>query len=81
MRADGSRKGFLWLGLSGKVTVMLNGQQIAEEENITRYRVGQVQKPIELRAGDNLFIEEGATIQAATCRTQIREKKLSESVM
>jgi uncharacterized protein (DUF362 family) len=56
VRADGGRKGILWVGLSGKATVTLNGQQIMEEENTTRYRVGQFQKPIELRAGDNQLV-------------------------
>jgi hypothetical protein len=56
LRADGSRKGFLWLGLSGKATVTLNGEKIMEEENTTRYRVGQFQKPVELRAGENQLV-------------------------
>jgi uncharacterized protein (DUF362 family) len=53
VRADGNRKGFLWLGLGGKAAVYLNGEKILEEEVTTRYRVGQVQKAIELRPGDN----------------------------
>ena len=56
VRSDGARKGFLWVGLSGKLTATLNGEKILEEENVTRYRVGQVQKPIELRNGDNQFV-------------------------
>ena len=56
MRADGSRKGFLWLGLSGKVTVTLNGENIMEERNTTRYRVGQIQNAVELRPGENQFL-------------------------
>ncbi len=56
VRADGNLKGFLWLGLSGKVAVTLNGAKILEEENTTRYRVGQVQKPVELRPGENQFV-------------------------
>jgi uncharacterized protein (DUF362 family) len=56
VRAGGSRKGFLWLGLSGKATVTLNGEKIMEEENTTRYRVGQFQKPVELRAGENQLV-------------------------
>jgi uncharacterized protein (DUF362 family) len=53
LRSDGNRKGFLWLGLNGKATVLLNGERIMEEENVTRYRVGQFQKAVELRPGDN----------------------------
>jgi uncharacterized protein (DUF362 family) len=56
VRSDGNRKGYLWLGLTGKATVILNGQQILQEESITRYRVGQVQKEIELRPGENQFV-------------------------
>ena len=56
VRAGGNLKGFLWLGLSGKAQVMLNGTKIAEEENTTRYRVGQVQKAVELRPGENQFV-------------------------
>jgi hypothetical protein len=56
VRADGNRKGFLWLGLSGKATVLLNGQKIMQEEGLTRFRVGQYQQPIELRPGENQFV-------------------------
>jgi hypothetical protein len=56
VRADGNRKGFLWLGLSGKATVQLNGEKILEEESATRYRVGQVQKAVELRPGWNQLV-------------------------
>lgn len=54
--ADGHRKAFLWLGLRGRVTTMLNGQKVAEDENFTRYRVGQFQTPVELRPGENLLV-------------------------
>lgn len=53
IRAEGARKGYLWLGISGKVAVTLNGVKLLEEESTTRFRVGQFQKEIELRAGDN----------------------------
>jgi len=53
VRADGSRKGSLWMGISGKVAVLLNGEKILEEESTTRFRIGQFQKEIELRAGVN----------------------------
>ncbi len=55
VKAAGSRKGFLWVGAHGHVTVTLNGEKVMEEEGITRYRVGQFQMPIELRPGDNLL--------------------------
>ena len=35
---------------------MLNGETVLEEENLTRYRVGQFQKPVELRAGENQLV-------------------------
>jgi hypothetical protein len=56
VRTDGSRKGYLWLGLSGKAAVTLNGEKIMEEENVTRYRVGQFQKAVELRPGENQLV-------------------------
>jgi uncharacterized protein (DUF362 family) len=56
VHADGARKGFLWMGLSGKVAVTLNGEQLLEEENTTRYRVGQIQKAVELRPGENRLV-------------------------
>jgi hypothetical protein len=56
VRADGNRKGYLWLGLSGKATVLLNGQKIMEEEGLTRFRVGQYQQPVELRPGENQLV-------------------------
>ncbi len=54
--AGGSRKGFLWLGLTGKVTVALNGANLLEQRNTTRHRVGQIQAAIELRPGENQFL-------------------------
>jgi uncharacterized protein (DUF362 family) len=56
VRADGHRKAFLWMGLRGRVTGLLNGEKFLEEENRTRYRVGQIQKPVELRSGENLLV-------------------------
>lgn len=56
VRAEGNRKGFLWLGLTGKATVTLNGRKIMEEEGITRFRAGQYQQPVELRPGENELI-------------------------
>jgi uncharacterized protein (DUF362 family) len=56
VRADGNRKGYLWLGLTGKATVLLNGETILQEESVTRYRVGQFQKEVELRPGENQLV-------------------------
>ena len=56
VRAEGHRKAFLWMGLGGRVTALLNGEKFLEEENRTRYRVGQIQKPVELRSGENLLV-------------------------
>ncbi len=56
VRAEGYRKGFLWMGVQGKFAVLLNGEQIAEQESRTRYRVGQFQKPVELRPGENVLV-------------------------
>ena len=54
--SDGASKAYLWLGTRGKVTASLNGQQVMQEENITRYRIGQFQRPVELRSGENLLV-------------------------
>jgi uncharacterized protein (DUF362 family) len=56
--ADGTRKAFLWVGARGHVTAYLNGEKVMEEDGITRYRVGQFQKPVELRSGQNLLVFE-----------------------
>ncbi len=55
LRAEGARKGFLWLGVSGRATVRLNGEEVTVRENRTRYRVGQFRTPIELASGKNLL--------------------------
>ena len=67
VKADGPRKGFLWLGLSGTGTVELNGRQIMQEEGLTRFRAGQFQQAVELRPGENqlLFKIQPASGQAA----------------
>jgi uncharacterized protein (DUF362 family) len=54
--SDGATKAYLWLGARGKVLVLLNGQQVMQEENATRYRIGQFQAPVELRSGENLLV-------------------------
>jgi uncharacterized protein (DUF362 family) len=56
VKAEGARKGFLWLGLTGKGTVELNGRQIMAEEGVTRFRAGQFRQEVELRPGDNQFV-------------------------
>ena len=62
VRSEGERKGFLWMGLSGKMAVTLNGEKLLEQENTTRYRVGQVQKDIILKPGENRFVFRGETL-------------------
>ena len=54
--SDGNTKGFLWTGIRGKVTALLNGEKVLEEDNRTRYRPGQFQKPVTLRSGENLLV-------------------------
>jgi uncharacterized protein (DUF362 family) len=56
VKSDGTRKGFLWLGLSGNGTVELNGREIMKEEGLTRFRTGQFQQAVELRPGENQFV-------------------------
>lgn len=56
VRSEGAKKAVLWLGVSGRVTATVNGEQALVEENLTRYRVGQFQKPVELRAGENQLV-------------------------
>jgi hypothetical protein len=53
--ADGGRKAFLWVGAHGQLTAFLNGEKVMEEQATTRYRIGQFQKPVELRSGENLL--------------------------
>ena len=55
VRADGHKKAFLWVGARGKVTAQLNGETVMVEENTTRYRIGQFQKAVELKPGENLL--------------------------
>lgn len=56
VRAEGRSKAYLWVGLKGRATATLNGEKIFEEENLTRYRIGQFQKPVELAPGENLLV-------------------------
>lgn len=55
VRAEAHRKAFLWLGVSGKVAALLNGETVMVQENQSRYRVGQYRRPVDLRSGDNLL--------------------------
>ena len=54
--AEGRRKAYLWVGARGHATVELNGETVMAEENLTRFRIGQFQKPVELRSGENLLV-------------------------
>ena len=54
--AEGHRKAYLWVGARGRVNAQLNGETVMVEENLTRYRIGQFQKPVELRSGENLLV-------------------------
>lgn len=56
VRAEGHRKAFLWLGALGRVTATLNGEKVMEQENMTRYRIGQFRAPVELKPGENLLV-------------------------
>jgi hypothetical protein len=56
VRAQGYRKGFLWLGVHGRVTVLVNGEQTLERESAEDCQVGQLKVPVELRAGENLVV-------------------------
>jgi uncharacterized protein (DUF362 family) len=56
VHAEGHRKAFLWMGVRGRVTALLNGEKVTEEEGRTRYRIGQFQKPVELRPGENVLV-------------------------
>ncbi len=56
VRAQGYRKGFLWVGVQGRVSVLVNGSRIMEEESTEDYRIGQFKVPMELQAGENLLV-------------------------
>jgi uncharacterized protein (DUF362 family) len=56
VRAEGNRRGFLWLGVHGRILVELNGNRIATEESTAACHVGQFKAPVELRSGENLFL-------------------------
>jgi hypothetical protein len=54
--SDGAAKVYLWLGVRGRVTAQLNGEQVLEVENSTRYRIGQFRQPVALRSGENRLV-------------------------
>jgi uncharacterized protein (DUF362 family) len=54
--SGGAAKSYLWAGARGKLTVFLNGQQVMQEENLTRYRIGQFERRVELRSGENQLV-------------------------
>ena len=66
--AEGHRQAFLWVGARGKVVAELNGEAVMTEENLTRYRIGQFQKLVELRSGENLLV---FRLQAETISPQL----------
>jgi uncharacterized protein (DUF362 family) len=53
--AGGNRKAFLWVGLKGRLTASLNGEQVMQADGLTRYRVGQFRTAVELKPGENRF--------------------------
>lgn len=56
VKAEGHRKAVLWVGAQGRLRATLNGETVMREEARTRYRIGQYQKPVELRSGENLLV-------------------------
>lgn len=56
IRTQGSRKGFLWLGIHGRVEVSLNGSKVTELQSTAACHVGQHKIPVELRSGENIFV-------------------------
>jgi len=56
VRADGRRKGFLWVGVHGQVSVSLNGSRVLENESEEACRAGQFKVPVELADGENLLV-------------------------
>jgi hypothetical protein len=46
------------VGAHGQLKASLNGEKVMEEQATTRYRIGQFQKPVELRSGENLLVFE-----------------------
>ena len=55
VQAEGNQRGYLWLGVRGKVAVRLNREAVTQLASDTRFRVGQFQYPVTLRPGLNRF--------------------------
>ncbi len=55
VRAEGTRKASLWMGVLGRAKVQLNGQTVLEEANSSTFRRGEFKVPVELRSGENLL--------------------------
>jgi len=53
VQSQGHHRGYLWLGLRGRLTARVNGETVATTESQTRYRTGQFQFPVSLRPGVN----------------------------
>jgi hypothetical protein len=51
--AEGHRRAFLWVGLTGRMTASLNGEQVMQAQEPARYRVGQFRQSVELKPGEN----------------------------
>ena len=56
VRAASGSKGFLWLGVHGRVSVFINGQKLSDGESSAPCHVGQFKLPLELAGGENLFV-------------------------
>lgn len=56
VRAEGNRKGFLWAGVHGRCSVLLNGETIMQEESTAACKIGQFKVPVELSPGENQFV-------------------------
>jgi uncharacterized protein (DUF362 family) len=53
VQSEGHRRGYLWLGLRGRVAASVNRERVTQMESQTRYRVGQFQFPVSLKPGMN----------------------------
>jgi uncharacterized protein (DUF362 family) len=56
IQSDGHARAFLWIGATGRFTAELNGKHVMTEECRTRYRNGQFQQAVQLRAGMNELV-------------------------
>jgi hypothetical protein len=65
IRAEQSRKGFLWLGVHGRVALTINGAKLAEEESTENCHVGQFKIPMDLKSGENLLVFQAKGVKNA----------------